>query len=130
MAKKKRLHEEANLQVGLINHLRLILPQDAIAFAVPNGGSRNVIEAMNLKRQGALAGIPDIILVWRGQAFGLELKSAAGKLSPSQIDTFSRLRICGMKTWVARTHDEAIAAVSGMGIPLKIPGRKNLRIAA
>ena len=29
-------------------------------FAIPNGGSRNIAEAANLKRMGVTAGVPDI----------------------------------------------------------------------
>ena len=48
-------------------------------FHIPNGGSRNKLEASNLKKQGVKAGVPDLFLpVGRGSYHGLfiELKSA------------------------------------------------------
>lgn len=38
------------------------VPALRLVFHVPNGGSRHKIEAVNLKRQGVRAGVPDIIL--------------------------------------------------------------------
>ena len=35
-------------------------PELALMHAIPNGGSRNPIEARNLRLQGVRAGIPDI----------------------------------------------------------------------
>lgn len=54
---------------------------------IPNGGSRNKIEAANLKRQGVKAGVPDLHLpVARGQYHSLyiELKNETGTTSSEQ----------------------------------------------
>jgi hypothetical protein len=49
-------------------------------FHIPNGGSRNVIEAANLKRAGVKAGIPDLFLpVARKMEHGLFIEMKAGK---------------------------------------------------
>lgn len=37
-------------------------PEINMIFHIPNGGSRNVIEAKNLKLQGVKAGVPDLFL--------------------------------------------------------------------
>jgi len=58
-------------------------------FAVPNGGSRNTIEAANLKRQGVLAGVSDLILMKpSGRYHGLciEMKHGKNKLTRAQAD--------------------------------------------
>lgn len=119
--KKRRApsrREEANLQTSLINELRLTLPKDAFVFAVPNGGHRNLVEAVNLKRQGVVAGIPDLILIHKGRAHGLELKAKNGQLRDSQAETFPKLREAGMRIEVARSKEEAIGYIREMGIPL------------
>jgi hypothetical protein len=58
-------------------------------YAIPNGGSRNMLEAVNLKKEGVKRGVPDICIpIGRKGKFGLyiELKrQKAGKLSPEQI---------------------------------------------
>lgn len=107
------------MQTALVNELRLTLPKNAFAFAVPNGGSRHVVEATNLKRQGVVAGIPDLILVYAGKAFGLELKAKNGRISDSQAQTFPKLRDAGMRIEVARSRNEAIQHIKDMGIPLR-----------
>ena len=37
-------------------------PELKLIYHVPNGGSRNTLEAANLKRQGVKAGVPDLCL--------------------------------------------------------------------
>jgi len=119
--KKRRKREESSLQVQLMMHLDAALPPDAFAFHVPNGGSRNLIEAVNLKRQGVKAGIPDIVIVYQGGAYGLELKAKAGSISDSQKVTFPKLRAAGMRIEVARSLPEAVGLIGDMGIPLAMP---------
>ena len=47
--------KEANLQVGCITWFRYQFPKlSKLLIAVPNGGSRNKIEAVNLKKQGVM----------------------------------------------------------------------------
>lgn len=53
-------------------------------FHVPNGGSRNKIEAGQLKASGVVAGIPDMILVWKCVPYAFEFKTETGILSESQ----------------------------------------------
>ena len=63
-------------------------PELQLLYHVPNGGSRNRLEAHNLKLQGVKPGVPDIVLpVARGQWHGLyiELKrTEKGRLSEAQ----------------------------------------------
>jgi len=117
--KKHRRRDEATMQAALIEELRLILPENAFVFAVPNGGSRNVVEAVNLKRQGVVAGVPDLIVVYAGRCFGLELKTAMGKLSDNQRITFHKLTAAGMRVEVVRSREAAISMLREMGIPLR-----------
>ncbi|MGN2371924.1 VRR-NUC domain-containing protein [Clostridium cagae] len=54
---------------------------------VPNGGKRDKITAIGLKRQGVKAGVPDVVLpCGRGGYFGLyiELKVGKNKTSDNQ----------------------------------------------
>ncbi len=37
-------------------------PELQLLYHIPNGGSRNAIEAKNLKRQGVKPGVPDLCL--------------------------------------------------------------------
>lgn len=69
-------------------------PEMARLFHVPNGGSRNKLEAHNLKLQGVKPGVPDLFLpASRGGFHGLfiEMKSENGRLSEYQKDWVSYL---------------------------------------
>ncbi|MGL5958284.1 MAG: VRR-NUC domain-containing protein, partial [Phocaeicola sp.] len=61
--KRKQGNEEARMQSEFFKQVPMLFPNlpDKLLFAVPNGGSRNKIEAANLKRQGATAGVSDVI---------------------------------------------------------------------
>jgi hypothetical protein len=62
-------------------------PDLGLMFAIPNGGTRNIIEAVNLKRQGVRSGVPDLFLpVARGDKHGLfiEMKIKGNKPSDNQ----------------------------------------------
>lgn len=70
-------------------------PELESLYHIPNGGTRNKIEAANLKRQGVKAGVPDIHLpVARGKFHGLyiELKAGNNKPTKEQKEWISRLR--------------------------------------
>ena len=75
--------DEANFQVGVVRFLRRA---GHYVFAVPNGGSRNLKEAVNLKAQGVLAGVSDLIILLPGKVYFVELKNPNGKgrQSPTQ----------------------------------------------
>lgn len=77
-AEQGTLFEWAALQNGKYPELDML-------FHVPNGGSRNAVEAANLKRQGVKAGVPDIFLpVARGEYHGMAIEMKAGKNRPTK----------------------------------------------
>lgn len=82
----------------------------------------------SMKHQGLTPGVPDLILIHGGRAFGLELKSKDGKLEDSQRDTFPKLREAGMRIEVARSHSEAISLIREMGIPLRSVENKTAQV--
>ena len=61
-----------------------IHPELALIYAIPNGGSRDIREAKNLKRQGVKAGVPDLCLpVPKGAYHGLYIEMKVGRNTPS-----------------------------------------------
>lgn len=83
-------------------------------FHIPNGGSRNLIEASKLKKMGVKAGVPDLqLIIPNGLIHGLwiELKSKAGKLQPSQRLMMQRLEEQGYLCKVCFGADEAIQEI-------------------
>ena len=80
---KKRC--EATEQERVINWATFYakdFPELDLLYHVPNGGSRNQLEAANLKRQGVKAGVPDLVLPVPQQQFhGLYVEMKWGKYS-------------------------------------------------
>lgn len=80
-------------------------------YAIPNGGSRNLIEAIKFKRCGVMPGVPDICVpIPSGSYHGLylELKRVkGGKVSDNQKYWLEFLREKAYYAEVAAGFDEA-----------------------
>ena len=83
----KHIQHEAEEQKALFEWAtaaRGKYPELELLFHIPNGGSRNMIEAVNLKREGVKKGVPDLFLpVARGKYHGLFIELKWGKNKPS-----------------------------------------------
>lgn len=76
--------KESAFQTNVVRGLR---NAGFYVFAVPNGGSRNLREAVHLKAQGVLAGVADLVICLpKGKVHFVELKNLSGKgrQSPAQ----------------------------------------------
>src|SRR5262249_8814671 len=104
-ASHRRQQPERVLQTALVEHLRLRGRDGVLWLHVPNGGSRDIREAANLKRMGALAGASDLLLFRPGvcphcgsarlEGFALELKSDGGRLTDAQREFLWRVSVVG-----------------------------------
>lgn len=80
-------------------------------FAIPNGGSRNPLEAKNLKLQGVKAGVPDIaVMIPNKEYHGLfiEMKVGKNKTTEKQDMMITNLRNVGYHCIVCYSSQEAI----------------------
>ena len=77
-----------------------------VIFAVPNGGSRSVVEAMNLKKTGVLSGVADLIVLMPLKMLFIEVKTDTGKQSPNQIDFKQRVEALGFQYFIVRSLAE------------------------
>ena len=117
MANKKR--SEATEQVRVINWSRAYaadFPELKLLFHIPNGGSRNRLEAQNLKAQGVKAGVPDLCLpVPMGHFHGLyiEMKYGKNKTTDKQEWWLDQLAAQGYDTAVCYGADEAMDTIAG-----------------
>jgi hypothetical protein len=102
-----------------MQRLDLQLPPDAYCWHVPMGGRRTAITGALMKSLGARAGMPDIMILMRGKTFGLELKSATGRVSDAQKECHRRLREAGATVAIAGGLDEAVSLLQAWGI---LPG--------
>ena len=101
---------EAQLQSACIKWFRYQFPKlEKILIAVPNGGSRNMIEAANLKLQGVVAGCSDLLLLTPKNGFGclcIEMKTDIGKQSKTQSEWQIEAEKSGNKYVVCRSFDQ------------------------
>lgn len=116
-----RLHPtEEQIQRAVTQWLDAALPDDAVFFAVPNGGARHPAVAAKLKATGTRRGVPDLSLVWKGRAIFIELKAKGGSLSPEQRAMHERLTLAGAVVLpIARSVEEVEAFLETLGMPLK-----------
>jgi len=103
------LKGESAEQAKLFNLCRLTQKHKHL-FHIPNGGSRNPIEARNLKYQGVKAGVPDLFYPFPNTKYhGLFIEMKYGKNKPTkfQIEWLSYLNSVGYLAVVCYSADEA-----------------------
>ena len=104
---------EAIEQIKLFNWItfaKAATPELDMLYHIPNGGTRNKIEAANFKRQGVRAGVPDLCLpVACGNYHGLYIELKYGKNTPTkkQKDWLQRLRAQGYAAEVCYGWEQA-----------------------
>jgi len=99
-------HEE---QVGLVNWFRERFP-DVLIFAIPNGGHRAISTAQMLKKEGVVAGIPDLFVpAW---TLWIEMKRVkGGRLSPEQKAMIEYLEGVGHDVIVGKGAADASSSI-------------------
>ncbi len=114
----KRVDREGIEQAALITELRIRLPEVAdLIYHVPNGGHRLKKVAADLKDQGVVAGIPDLVLTMaRGGYFGLYIEFKAtppydAAISASQHERIRKLNEQGYLAVVCRGHFDAMEQI-------------------
>jgi hypothetical protein len=76
-------------------------------FSIPNGGTRNKLEAITMKATGLLAGASDLIVILpNGKLMFIELKTDTGKQSDKQIDFEKRVNDLGFEYRIIRSLEE------------------------
>lgn len=113
--RSKEVHnnEEARIQTEFFKLIPLYFTNipDKLIFAVPNGGSRHVREAANLKRQGVKPGVSDVIVLIPKKGFAslcIEFKTRVGKQSEEQKEFQKQAESCRNKYVVVRSASQAI----------------------
>lgn len=114
-----RKRSEATEQERVINWATFYakdFPELDLLHHIPNGGSRNQLEAANLKRQGVKDGVPDLCLpVARNGKHGLyvEMKWQNNKTTEKQDWWLEQLRQQGYETAVCWSAEEAMDTIAG-----------------
>jgi len=99
-------HQE---QVALCSYLDM----HAIPYlAIPNGGSRNIIEAVRLKRAGVKRGAPDLLIFLdNGKNIACEMKTRTGGRVSSEQDVWQRF-FANRPLWIAMICNGAQEAIN------------------
>jgi hypothetical protein len=84
MARDPRPIDEFTLQKFVVQLLRLSAYSNVVWFAVPNGEHRSPRTGAKLKAQGVIPGVADLVVVVKGHAHFLELKTERGRTSAEQ----------------------------------------------
>lgn len=104
-------NEEHKEQVAVIKFCQGVDGLNKI-FAIPNGGARNIVTAVNLKKEGVKKGVPDLFLpLPKGKYHGLfiEMKKVnGGVVSKDQKERLAELNEDGYKAVVCNGAIEAI----------------------
>jgi len=115
---RHRRSPEAAIQRAVFQHLRARAAPGVFAFHVPNGGYRKPVEAAIMNGLGVVAGVPDVIAIYQGRVYGLELKPEGGRATDKQLATIAALREAGAFTCIAEGLDRALAVLEGWGLLL------------
>lgn len=110
---------ERGLQLAVVKYLDQALPEDAIYHHSPNRALRGPIEISYYKRLGTKFGWPDIEIIYRGWAYGIELKAGKGSLTKSQGLVHADLSRAGLHVAICTSVDEVQAALDGWSIPVR-----------
>lgn len=108
--RKKPRQRESSLQASCVDWFRCQYRRRAgLLFAVPNGGSRNALEAVRLRREGVTAGVSDLLLlIPSGKYHGLciEMKYGRNGQSEHQAEWQRLVEEQGYKYVVCRSLEE------------------------
>jgi hypothetical protein len=107
---------EDQIQRAVFQHIRARGVPGLVAWHTPNGGQRKPIEAAIFKGLGVRSGVSDIIAVYGGKIFALELKTEDGRPTKAQIEFLSDIERAGAFTAMPRGLDAAIATLEAWGL--------------
>lgn len=111
---------ELQLHRGVADYLGWALKSPAMYTTFPAGWCKMTKgRSGQLRGSGMLAGMPDILIFDKGQTLGIELKTAAGKLTPAQREAHRRLADAGVEVLVCHSVDEVEKQLRDKGFPLR-----------
>jgi hypothetical protein len=104
----RRARPEQVIQRAVFAHIAARAVPGVFAFHPANGGFRTRVEGAILKGCGVVPGTPDIIIICKGQTYGLELKSEGGRATSKQRETIAAMEAAGAHCAVAEGLDQAL----------------------
>jgi len=113
---RQRRRDEHAIQAGFVMWSRLFekqFPGLELLHAIPNGGNRDIWTAARMKKEGVLAGMPDMCIPVRrnlSAALYIEFKAPGGIVSPVQKRVFALLEDYGNAVIICYATQAAIEA--------------------
>ena len=83
---------------------------------LPFGEARSERTGSRLKRMGTKKGQPDFLLLWKGRAIGLELKTEKGRMTPEQVQAREEWTTAGAVYFCAKGFRAAIEFLETLGV--------------
>ena len=114
------VYTEWREQVKLARLLDTWLPDDAF-WTASDPVARSATAGAMRKRRGVRAGLPDVIIWYRGRTVAVELKSPYGQCRPAQRLVREQLLRAGIKAWwQCRTAESAMWAIAKSGVKFRV----------
>ena len=120
---------ESTIQTNICTYLSLIAHQTGIVyFSVPNEGIMTVLKMFKVpkitcikivayfKKLGLLPGVSDLIIIWKGKAYCMEVKIKDGKMSLEQQLFKKNILVAGGKYEVVRGIEDVQRVLKMWGI--------------
>ena len=104
--------KESRIQQMCVGWFSMQYPQIAnLLFSVPNGGSRILREAVTLKKEGVVAGVSDLILLfpsmdYHGLCIEMKTDEKTSRQSKSQKEWQQLVESAGYKYIICRNFDD------------------------
>lgn len=119
-----RKRPEQALQQDVANFLAAVLGPQTFFTAIPMGprgaGRVGLMRGALWKGMGAKPGVPDLVIIWDGRCFFIELKAEKGKVSQVQRECHQLLSDAGCEIAVARSIEDVMECLEVWQIPTRI----------
>lgn len=109
---RRMARKESKIQQMCVRYFRIQYPQIGnLLFSVPNGGSRILREAVTLKKEGVVAGVSDLILLfpssgYHGLCIEMKTDDKSSRQSKSQKEWQQLVESAGYKYIICRNFDD------------------------
>lgn len=103
-------NNEDKMSIALATYIKLSYPKVLFSH-IPNGGKRNVREAVKFKRMGVRRGLPDFLIFETNDPYlrgvAIELKVKPNKPSSEQLEVIEELKRLKWAAHICYSFNEA-----------------------
>ena len=107
---------ENQIQRSIAKYLDMVLPGDAFWTAINPIPGKSIVAASNSKKMGMKAGVPDILIIFRGHSIFIEVKREGGYLDKRQKSIHADIYMAGATVYTARSIDDIIEILELEGV--------------